>query len=578
MAVYCKPSYNEPLTVFNPSNWICGEDNSGTSTSGGITLAYANANFLKFPSAQGNETLVGVNVLGTSQFNGTLNEFANTTDFNGTTNFNSGIKINTGTLRFPDTTIQTTAYTGAPGVASSVVVASGGSGVMYLALTQGTGGNYPILTNLPQYNATSAVLSAPIFNGTSYITSPLLTTTPNGTLRVASTTGQYSYFQQSSAGGGYDLDLVMPPNNSHLNIFGGGQGTAPLSSSLSGLSIGWDTVASSGASDYINYAQGGNGGHNFWTLNSVTNATLIGTIPRFQPAFNDSSTTNIPTNNWVQGAITNGGFAKIATANTFTAQNIFNNFCPQTPVAPTVNNSLVNLQYLNSVLTTNGIQNYNLKNPTPYNTTQNNSTFNSIKIAIPQSQFTSSAPPYKALKIRFNYVLTGNSNNLMISNSGILNIYPLNTTSNTTTPNYSYVGSGGAGAFANPPNEYKYNITNNMYTSSGTLSNAYNALYTDDFGGISNLKRWYYVSNINGGSPSGVSGTPYFSYLSYTYDGAGNFYLGFTTPPSPMPATSNPTYTGDPGYGTASQLNLNIFMEVVSNDFVGSVVSLQYTI
>lgn len=109
MAVYCKPSFNEYLSVFNPSNWICGVNNDGTTTSGGISLAYANANFLKFPSAQGNETLVDIDVLGTSQFNGSLNEFTNRADFNGTTNFNSNIKLNAGYLRFPNASQQTTA-------------------------------------------------------------------------------------------------------------------------------------------------------------------------------------------------------------------------------------------------------------------------------------------------------------------------------------------------------------------------------------------------------------------------------------------------------------------------------------
>ena len=109
MAVYCKPSFNEYLTVFNPSNWICGVNNDGTTTSGGISLAYANANYLKFPTAQGNETLISVDVLGNSQFNGALNEFTNIADFNGITNFNNGIKLNTGSLRFPNASLQTTA-------------------------------------------------------------------------------------------------------------------------------------------------------------------------------------------------------------------------------------------------------------------------------------------------------------------------------------------------------------------------------------------------------------------------------------------------------------------------------------
>ena len=303
MAVYCKPSFNEYLTVFNPSNWLCGVNNDGTTTSGGISLAYANANFLKFPTAQGSETLINIDVLGTSQFNGSLNEFTNQTDFNSQTNFNNGIRLNTGTLRFPDATLQTTAYIPASSVASSVVVANGGSGAMYLALTQGTAGNYPILTNLPQYDATTTILSAPIINGTSNVISPLINTSPNGELRATSTTGQYSYFQQSSVGLGYDLNLFIPPAGGLLNILGGGVGSLPTANANAGLGVCWNSVPSSGISDFINYAQGGYGGFNFYSTNNTTNSTLIGTIPISQPAFNNASTTSIPSNNWVQGAI-----------------------------------------------------------------------------------------------------------------------------------------------------------------------------------------------------------------------------------------------------------------------------------
>ena len=572
MASYPPPQPFPPNVIYNPTNWIYSNNSftiqdlealfllkSGDTATGLINFA---SGIIVETSAFFNTTLtvsngVNTNTLSATQWSG-----------------------NSATASLCATaTNATTADTATVSLTSRIN--AGGSNTLYLAMVAGNvnNGTYPILVNLPTYNATSTVLTAPIIDGTSYITSPLLTTTPNGTVRVASTTGQYSYFQQSSVG--YDLNLTMPPAGSCFNIFGGGVGTLPTANNGSGLGFGWSSVPSSGSSDYINYAQGGNGGHNFWSVNTNTNSTLIGSIPRFQPPFDDTSTTNIPTNYWVQNAITTaisgGGGATLGGSNTFTAQNIFNNFCPQSPIAPTVNNSLINLQYLNSVLTTNGIQNYNLKNPFPLFTTQQNSTFNSIQIQIPQSQFTSSAPPYKCLKIRFNYILTGNSNNLMITNSGILNLYPLNTTSPTNTPNYSYVGAGGGVPFNNPPNEYKYNITNNMYTSTGTLSNSYNALYTDDYG-LANLKRWYYVSNVNGGSPSGFSGTPYFSYLSYGYDGAGGFSVGFTTPPSPMPITSNPTYTGDPSYGTATQLNLNIFMEVISNDFLGSTVVLQYNV
>lgn len=46
-----------------------------------------------------------------------------------------------------------------------------------------------------------------------------------------------------------------------------------------------------------------------------------------------------------------GGATLDANPQTFTGQNIFNNFAPQSSVSPTVNSSLVNLQYLNNQLT-----------------------------------------------------------------------------------------------------------------------------------------------------------------------------------------------------------------------------------
>lgn len=277
----------------------------------------------------------------------TLNQvLTNTQPYTATQTFNNTIIANsliTGTI----TNAQTA------NVSTNSTVNSGGTGVMYLALTQGTGGNYPIQTNIPTYNASSLVLSAPIVEGTSYITSPLIGTTYGGQIRVNATNGQYSYFQQTGAAG-YDLTLNLPPASSHFNIFGSNQSTLPTASTLAGLSIGWDSVPSSGASDFINYAQGGNGGFNFYTLNSLTNSTLIGSIPRFQPALNDISV-NLATTKWVSDYVsslpTGLTLADVHSSTLpFTAQQTFNSGLITQNINATDLNITANSTTLNSTI------------------------------------------------------------------------------------------------------------------------------------------------------------------------------------------------------------------------------------
>ena len=64
MATYPPPNYTEPLPVFNPINWE--PQNTGNTT---IDINYANANYLKYPVAQGTETTQDIIVNGTAQFN-----------------------------------------------------------------------------------------------------------------------------------------------------------------------------------------------------------------------------------------------------------------------------------------------------------------------------------------------------------------------------------------------------------------------------------------------------------------------------------------------------------------------------
>jgi hypothetical protein len=61
MSVYPPPNFTEFITTFNTTNWESSDET--------ITLAYLNANFLKYPVAQGLETLQAITVNGNADFN-----------------------------------------------------------------------------------------------------------------------------------------------------------------------------------------------------------------------------------------------------------------------------------------------------------------------------------------------------------------------------------------------------------------------------------------------------------------------------------------------------------------------------
>lgn len=89
MAIYPPPNWTEPIPIFNPINWEV--DNTA------ITIEYLNAHYLKFPVAQGLETL-------------------QETIQNGDANLNGNLIFSQGTIpprsiTFSDGTVQTTAPT-----------------------------------------------------------------------------------------------------------------------------------------------------------------------------------------------------------------------------------------------------------------------------------------------------------------------------------------------------------------------------------------------------------------------------------------------------------------------------------
>ena len=61
MSINSPPNNLEPITIFNPINFIGGDEY--------ITIDYANKHYLKFPNAQGLENLLDINVNGIASFN-----------------------------------------------------------------------------------------------------------------------------------------------------------------------------------------------------------------------------------------------------------------------------------------------------------------------------------------------------------------------------------------------------------------------------------------------------------------------------------------------------------------------------
>lgn len=169
-----------------------------------------------------------------------------------------------------------------------------GAGLFYPTFTSSTSGNGQIKidsANL-KYNGGSDILLCPNFQG------DLINTNANGTIRLTSSTSQYSYFQQSNAGLGYNLNLITP-NSGLFHIAVSGIADLPLANSGTGLSIGWNSTNGDGATDFINYAQGSpTGGFNFYNLNGTTNSSLIASITTAQPPLNDVSV-KLATTKWV---------------------------------------------------------------------------------------------------------------------------------------------------------------------------------------------------------------------------------------------------------------------------------------
>ena len=141
----------------------------------------------------------------------------------------------------------------------------------------------------------------------------------------------------------YRNNLNTFTNNNNFSIYAP---QTPISASANNDLTNLSTVNSLISTASSNYAKLASA-NTFTQLNQFS-----GAIPQCATAngLNLLEIANVQTvNNLVsQGGVNNATLD--ANPQTFTGQNIFNNYCPQSPIAPSVNNSLVNLLYLQNQL------------------------------------------------------------------------------------------------------------------------------------------------------------------------------------------------------------------------------------
>jgi len=140
MSIYPPPNWLEPLTTFNSSNY-----QQTISSAGGVDIGYLNANYLKFPTAQGDETFTNTIHTGNATVQGTVktNNITGTTTTSNivlypditTSNVNFGTGMTTGTLKIGNGTnsnhIGTLDFTG-----NSINNTTSTSGIVNIANSQ----------------------------------------------------------------------------------------------------------------------------------------------------------------------------------------------------------------------------------------------------------------------------------------------------------------------------------------------------------------------------------------------------------------------------------------------------------
>lgn len=193
------------------------------------------------------------------------------------------------------------------------------------------------------------------------VSSNIVKTNPNGIIQVIASDGvTNSQFSQV----GIDLTLATPTGG-EFKITSQGGGVLPTATNIAGMSVLWNVSSGLGESCLVNYQDGGGGagagGFDFYNVTASTNSVKIASIPVTQPPTSEDST-KLATTAWVKSVLTASSL--LGSTNVWTAQNTFNNFCPISNISPTVNGSLVNLNYLNTQIN-------NLKKTIPLKAVEN---------------------------------------------------------------------------------------------------------------------------------------------------------------------------------------------------------------
>lgn len=253
MSVYPPPTYTEYIPVFNTTNWE-------TFASQSITTDYLNAHYLKYPVAQGLETLNGLINLGTSTLNGT-------TVF--------GV-VPTSTATQPSATDSSTKMPTTAWVQSAITAGGGGGGITPFTITSNAVGTnswtftipnsygraftYSVYSDTTATTATKSGLSIPMNYGTVAL---------NGSFIFATGSMVYQPYQATSV----SKITYCSGFSQNYTITAGGGGYIPSVINTMGQTITWSITTSSVGENTVPCPPVASGG--FTTIYTITSSSAV---------------------------------------------------------------------------------------------------------------------------------------------------------------------------------------------------------------------------------------------------------------------------------------------------------------